>query len=126
MVITNNIHITPTCIHKYLYFIYLSIHTHIHIHTAEIKSFGSEDNKSDLMSIMEQDIGQLLTTKIHAAVESNNSLLLSDLNIASSKVVEVERPQQNIDHIEIKQTPYYGIKSDYSDVKSKLFDTPQV
>ena len=73
----------------------------------------NETTENDLTSILEQDIGQLLSTKIQAAVSTDNKQLLCGLNVTTSS--EPDKATES------KKKRFYGIKADYSNVTSKLY-----
>ena len=76
---------------------------------------ASKTTENDLTSILEQDIGQLLSTKIQAAVSTDNKQLLCGLNVTTSS-----KPNTTT---ESEKKKFYGIKADYSNVTSKLYST---
>ena len=71
-----------------------------------------------LASVMEQDVGNLLTTKIHVALDIQNNSILSDWDI---KIQGDET--SDINAVVEKPNNFKGV-NDYSHVSSKLYHVP--
>ena len=69
-----------------------------------------------LASVMEEDIGNLLNTKIQVALDMKDNSILSNLNV---KI----QGDETTDTKAVKKKPI-DLKNDYSHVSSKLYDVP--